>query len=101
MNKAGGTSSRNPVTRVKKSRYTFLKSLLTAYKVDRLTRSHADFAKIVDVLDAHKASVVSVMQQLYDRDRLKAEFGAELWKFLAEDAVFREPVSPPPSLAQE
>jgi hypothetical protein len=33
------------------------------YKVDRLTRSLADFAKIVDVLDAHNASFVSVTQQ--------------------------------------
>ena len=32
-------------------------------EVDRLTRSLADFAKIVDVLDAHNASFVSVTQQ--------------------------------------
>src|SRR6202171_5338313 len=32
-------------------------------QVDRLTRSLADFAKIVDVLDAHHASFVSVTQQ--------------------------------------
>src|ERR1700732_1198112 len=32
-------------------------------KVDRLTRSLADFAKIVDILDAHNASFVSVTQQ--------------------------------------
>ena len=32
-------------------------------EVDRLTRSLADFAKIVDVLDAHDASFVSVTQQ--------------------------------------
>jgi site-specific DNA recombinase len=31
--------------------------------IDRLTRSLADFAKIVDVLDAHNASFVSVTQQ--------------------------------------
>jgi Resolvase, N terminal domain len=31
--------------------------------VDRLTRSLSDFAKIVDVLDAHNASFVSVTQQ--------------------------------------
>jgi site-specific DNA recombinase len=36
---------------------------VVVYKVDRLTRSLADFAKIVDVLDAHNASVVSVTQQ--------------------------------------
>ena len=37
--------------------------LVVVYKVDRLTRSLADFAKIVEVLDAHGASFVSVTQQ--------------------------------------
>jgi DNA invertase Pin-like site-specific DNA recombinase len=37
--------------------------IIVVYKVDRLTRSLADFAKIVDVLDAHNASFVSVTQQ--------------------------------------
>ena len=32
------------------------------YKVDRLTRSLADFAKIVEILDAKGASFVSVTQ---------------------------------------
>ena len=33
------------------------------YKVDRLTRSLADFAKIIEVFDSHSASFVSVTQQ--------------------------------------
>jgi len=33
------------------------------YKVDRLTRSLADFAKIIEVFDSHNASFVSVTQQ--------------------------------------
>ena len=37
--------------------------VIVVYKVDRLTRSLADFAKIVDILDAHQASFVSVTQQ--------------------------------------
>ncbi len=37
--------------------------IVVVYKVDRLTRSLADFAKIVDVLDANGASFVSVTQQ--------------------------------------
>ena len=37
--------------------------IVVVYKVDRLTRSLADFAKIVDVFDAHGASFVSVTQQ--------------------------------------
>jgi len=36
--------------------------VIVVYKVDRLTRSLADFAKIVDVLDAQGASFVSVTQ---------------------------------------
>lgn len=36
---------------------------IIVYKVDRLTRSLADFAKIVEVLDGHGASFVSVTQQ--------------------------------------
>lgn len=36
---------------------------VVVYKVDRLTRSLADFAKIVQVLDAHDVSFVSVTQQ--------------------------------------
>jgi site-specific DNA recombinase len=37
--------------------------VVVVYKVDRLTRSLADFAKIVEVLDAKGASFVSVTQQ--------------------------------------
>lgn len=37
--------------------------LVVVYKVDRLTRSLADFAKIVDVFDARSVSFVSVTQQ--------------------------------------
>jgi len=36
--------------------------LVVVYKVDRLTRSLPDFAKIVEVFDAHSASFVSVTQ---------------------------------------
>ncbi|ODP37885.1 recombinase family protein [Sphingomonas turrisvirgatae] len=36
--------------------------VIVVYKVDRLTRSLADFAKIVEVLDAKSASFVSVTQ---------------------------------------
>ena len=36
---------------------------IVVYKIDRLTRSLADFAKIVEILDATSASFVSVTQQ--------------------------------------
>src|SRR6266536_3770145 len=35
---------------------------VVVYKVDRLTRSLADFAKLVELFDEHKASFVSVTQ---------------------------------------
>ena len=37
--------------------------IIVVYKVDRLTRSLADFAKMVEVFDAHGASFVAVTQQ--------------------------------------
>ena len=37
--------------------------VIVVYKVDRLTRSLADFAKMVEVFDAHGASFVAVTQQ--------------------------------------
>lgn len=37
--------------------------VIVVYKVDRLTRSLADFAKLIEMLDEHKVSFVSVTQQ--------------------------------------
>jgi site-specific DNA recombinase len=37
--------------------------IVVVYKIDRLTRSLTDFAKIVEILDARGASFVSVTQQ--------------------------------------
>jgi site-specific DNA recombinase len=37
--------------------------VVVVYKVDRLTRSLADFAKLVELFDAHRVSCVSVTQQ--------------------------------------
>ena len=36
--------------------------IIVVYKVDRLTRSLADFAKLVELFDAHDVSFVSVTQ---------------------------------------
>ena len=36
--------------------------IVVVYKVDRLTRSLADFAKLVDVFDRHNVSFVSITQ---------------------------------------
>ena len=37
--------------------------VIVVYKVDRLTRSLADFVKLVELFDAHDVSFVSVTQQ--------------------------------------
>lgn len=60
---SGGTMERPALQRLLSDIKAGKVQIIVVYKVDRLTRSLADFAKIVDVLDAHKASFVSVTQQ--------------------------------------
>lgn len=53
---------------------------VVVYKVDRLTRSLANSAKIVDVLDADKVSFVSVTQQFNTttcRGRARSELATD------------------------
>ena len=60
---SGGTMERPALKRLLEDVKAGKVQIIVVYKVDRLTRSLADFAKIVDVLDAHNASFVSVTQQ--------------------------------------
>lgn len=60
---SGGTMERPALLRLLADIEYGKVQIVVVYKVDRLTRSLADFAKIVDVLDAHGASFVSVTQQ--------------------------------------
>ena len=60
---SGGTMERPALLRLLADIKAGKVQIVVVYKVDRLTRSLADFAKIVDVLDAHGASFVSVTQQ--------------------------------------
>ena len=48
---------------IEQIRYAGAVQIVVDYKVDRLTRSLSDFAKIVDIFDAHNASFVSVTRQ--------------------------------------
>ena len=41
--------------------------MIVVYKVDRLTRSLADFAKLVETFDAHSVPFVSVTQSFNTR----------------------------------
>lgn len=60
---SGGTMERPALKRLLADIRAGKVQIVVVYKVDRLTRSLADFAKIVDVLDASGASFVSVTQQ--------------------------------------
>jgi site-specific DNA recombinase len=60
---SGGTMERPALKRLLEDIQAGKVQIVVVYKVDRLTRSLADFAKIVDIFDAHKASFVSVTQQ--------------------------------------
>jgi site-specific DNA recombinase len=60
---SGGTMERPALKRLLEDTQTGKVQTVVVYKVDRLTRSLADFAKIVDIFDAHNASFVSVTQQ--------------------------------------
>src|SRR5450759_2235387 len=60
---SGGTKERPALQQILSAIKAGKVQIIVVYKVDRLTRSLADFAKIVDVLDAHDASFVSVTQQ--------------------------------------
>ena len=60
---SGGTMERPAVKRLMADLKQGLVDIVVVYKVDRLTRSLADFAKIVEILDGHGASFVSITQQ--------------------------------------
>lgn len=60
---SGGTMERPALQRLLADIKANKVQIVVVYKVDRLTRSLADFAKIVDIFDGHGASFVSVTQQ--------------------------------------
>ena len=59
---SGGTMQRPGLLALLEDIEAGLVDVIVVYKVDRLTRSLADFAKIVERLDARQASFVSVTQ---------------------------------------
>ncbi len=59
---SGGTMERPALQRLLEAIRTDRIDVVVVYKVDRLTRSLADFAKLVELFDAHKVSFVSVTQ---------------------------------------
>jgi len=60
---SGGTMERPALQQLLADIRQGLVDVVVVYKVDRLTRSLADFAKMVEVFDAHGVSFVAVTQQ--------------------------------------
>jgi len=60
---SGGTMERPGLQRLLADIRDKLVDVVVVYKVDRLTRSLADFAKMVEVFDRHGVSFVAVTQQ--------------------------------------
>jgi site-specific DNA recombinase len=60
---SGGTMERPALKRLLEDVQAQKVNVIVVYKVDRLTRSLSDFAKIVEALDARGVSFVSVTQQ--------------------------------------
>ncbi len=60
---SGGNTDRPALQRLLDDVRTGKIDIIVVYKVDRLTRSLADFAKLVELFDKHDISFVSVTQQ--------------------------------------
>ena len=60
---SGGSTDRPALQRLLEDIRAGKLDIIVVYKVDRLTRSLADFAKLVELFDAHAVSFVSVTQQ--------------------------------------
>src|SRR5579862_2124025 len=60
---SGGTMERPALQRLLVDIGHGLVDVVVVYKVDRLTRSLADFAKMVEIFDSHGVSFVAVTQQ--------------------------------------
>src|SRR6185437_9793429 len=60
---SGGNMERPSLKRILTDIEARRVDIVVVYKVDRLTRSLADFAKIIEKFDAHGVSFVSVTQQ--------------------------------------
>ena len=60
---SGGSTDRPALQRLLEDVKARRVNIIVVYKVDRLTRSLADFAKLVELFDAHGVSFVSVTQQ--------------------------------------
>jgi hypothetical protein len=61
-NASGGTLERPAIKRLLEDVRKGLVNTIVVYKIDRLSRSLADFAKLVELFDQYKVTFVSVTQ---------------------------------------
>ena len=98
---SGGSTDRPDLQRLLDDIRARKLDVIVVYKVDRLTRSLADFAKLVELFDAHGVSFDSVTQQLNrttSMGRLKlnvllsfAQFEREVTSERIRDKIARPP----------
>ena len=69
---SGGSTDRPDLQRLLDDIRSRKIDVIVVYKVDRLTRSLVDFAKLVELFDAHGVSFVSVTQQFNWRRRFNS-----------------------------
>lgn len=62
---SGGNMNRPSLKRLLQDVEAGKVNMIVVYKIDRLTRSLTDFAKMVDIFDKYKCSFVSVTQNFY------------------------------------
>ena len=72
--------------------------IVVVYKVDRLTRSLADFARLVDLFDAQGVSFVSVTQQFnttssMGRLTLNLPHAIDFIEFIFHPTRYRRPIA--------
>ena len=67
---SGGTMERPALLKLLSDIEKGRVDIIVVYKVDRLTRSLSDFARIIDLLDKSEASFVSVTQQFNTTDSM-------------------------------
>ncbi|MBW8067197.1 MAG: recombinase family protein, partial [Ferrovum sp.] len=60
---SGGNMERPALKRLMDDILSDRVDIVVVYKIDRLTRSLADFARLVEIFERHKVSFVSVTQQ--------------------------------------
>lgn len=67
---SGGNMNRPALQRLLSDVQAGKVDMIVVYKIDRLTRSLLDFSKLIQVLDAHKCSFVSVTQHFNTYDSM-------------------------------